>query len=252
MTLNYQTTTVLSSWIFSAVNDLLLELPHIAEKRLKLLGMGKLAPIDDGFLACHDKRVAQLWCLIVRQNYLRYPMPPSQSRKPAEVKPQRPNPGIGTTAPTTKLSVNGGASVNGTLDVTGKIKSENARATTSATSAITTTSATFVDTGLQLSIDTAGGYLLILADIPGIDSSGGDFAVMFRITIDGVQVGAHSEQEASATGIVWSTHLHALALPSAGTHVIKLQWANQTGGSGRINGASSTLLGSRVLSAIEL
>lgn len=150
------------------------------------------------------------------------------------------NIGVGVTNPSIKL------------DVAGKSQNQNARNSVSISTFITTTSTSFVDVpGMSITITTANSDILILAGIPGIMNSGTDASVNFRILVDGIQSGSIVEHENSATGIIWSSSLHALSNVAAGTHTIKLQWSVQSG-TGSINSGNSVLKGPRTLSVVEL
>ena len=121
--------------------------------------------------------------------------------------------GIGTIAPTQ------------TLDVAGKIASQNVRARVSANDLVSTTSTSFVQVpNMTITATTGGLPVLVLANIGGAlvsSNNGNDACGSFQIVLDGSTVLTQSFVFGLAT---FPVTLEAITTPSAGSHTYTVNW----------------------------
>ena len=156
------------------------------------------------------------------------------------------------------LSVGTGSITAGNI-VAGKITCQNIRTQVVASDPISTTSATFVDLPqMSLTVTASGNNpLLILFKIGGVQGGGGKLnpagliRAKFRLLIDDVQK-LFTWEEFNYTG-GWSFRgisFNWIETPSAGQHIIKVQWSSDPESGGTINGCGYQ--SSRNLIVVEL
>jgi len=143
-------------------------------------------------------------------------------------------PANGLVAGTNQLVLSGGnvgigtASPGATLEVAGKIKSQNTRSVATATDVVSITTDTWTDmSGMSLSISTGASPVLILVNLTGTwhDTSGE--VGRFRLVIDDVPKDPVVVKYSSADyECVPLMHLETL---SAGDHTVKVQWRTSSG-----------------------
>jgi hypothetical protein len=125
------------------------------------------------------------------------------------------NVGIGTTAPSQALTVNG------------KVASSNLRQLVSANNEVTTTSTTAVDMpNMSMTVTGSGLPVTMIASLSGIyfDTSG--YAVYIFLLVDGSEV-TRCVISPGAIGAKHSCGLSTIQTLSTGSHTIKLQWMMQ-------------------------